>query len=159
MDKASYSKEQQANYASFIRNNLVPFLGPAPKAHSLPHFDSFCNDDFSPVKLSWNFPAVRTCAWQVATACWAAPSSMSSSLAGLMLKSSACWSADLTLPLSMTDSRRLSVSTWVARSRKVLPVHCHQASITPHSSHTDSNALRQSDVSASFHGDIPEEKG
>lgn len=57
MDKASYGKEQQAKYALFIRKNLIAFLGPAPKLNTLPHFDSFCNDDFSPVELSWNFHA------------------------------------------------------------------------------------------------------
>jgi len=60
MDKASYSKEQQTKYASFVQKNLIPFLGPAPKASSLPHFDSFCNDDFSPVEFSWNFHAGRS---------------------------------------------------------------------------------------------------
>lgn len=60
MDKASYSKEQQMKYASFVFQNIIPFLGPAPAANGLPHFDSFCNDDFSPVELSWNFHAGRS---------------------------------------------------------------------------------------------------
>lgn len=55
MDRAAYSKEQQKGYAAFVSNRLVPFLGPRPKALSTPHFDNFCNDDFSPVELSWDF--------------------------------------------------------------------------------------------------------
>lgn len=57
MESAGYSKKRQTKYAAFVLENLVPFLGPAPKADNVPHFDSFCNDDFSPVELSWNFHA------------------------------------------------------------------------------------------------------
>lgn len=54
MQKAGYSKDQQQKYAAFVLQNIIPFLGPAPSPDGTPHFDSFCNDDFSPVELSWN---------------------------------------------------------------------------------------------------------
>lgn len=55
MQKAGYSNNQQRKYALFVLQNIIPFLGPAPSPDGTPHFDSFCNDDFSPVELSWNF--------------------------------------------------------------------------------------------------------
>jgi len=61
MAKAAYTKPQQIKYSSFIQTNLLPFLGPAPtNPNAPPPFDSFCNDDFSPVELSCNFHANRS---------------------------------------------------------------------------------------------------
>jgi DMATS type aromatic prenyltransferase len=57
MQSAGYSREDQAKHAQFVKKQLVPCLGPSPDSCSAPRFDSFCNDDFSPVELSWNFHA------------------------------------------------------------------------------------------------------
>jgi tryptophan 7-dimethylallyltransferase len=57
MQSAGYSREDQAKHAQFVKKQLVPCLGPSPDYCSVPRFDSFCNDDFSPVELSWNFHA------------------------------------------------------------------------------------------------------
>jgi DMATS type aromatic prenyltransferase len=57
MQSAGYSRETQAKQAQFVKKQLVRSLGPSPESCSVPRFDSFCNDDFSPVELSWNFHA------------------------------------------------------------------------------------------------------
>lgn len=54
MRAADYNEEDQEKFAKFIREELVPSLGPSPNPGHLPQFDSFCNDDFSPAELSWN---------------------------------------------------------------------------------------------------------
>lgn len=60
MRKAGYSQEQQVKYCSIVQESIVPFISPGPKPNSLPPFGSFCNDDFSPVELSWNFYAGKS---------------------------------------------------------------------------------------------------
>jgi DMATS type aromatic prenyltransferase len=60
MQSAGYSQEEQDKHAQFVKLQLVSFLGPSPEACSTPRFDSFCNDDFSPVELSWNFHAGKS---------------------------------------------------------------------------------------------------
>jgi DMATS type aromatic prenyltransferase len=62
MQSAGYSQEEQDKHAQFVKLQLVSFLGPRPEACSTPRFDSFCNDDFSPVELSWNFHAGKSTA-------------------------------------------------------------------------------------------------
>lgn len=55
LESAGYSADKQLQYARFMQQNIMPSLGPSPHASGgVPHFDSFCNDDFSPVELSWN---------------------------------------------------------------------------------------------------------
>ncbi|OLN88022.1 7-dimethylallyltryptophan synthase 1 [Colletotrichum chlorophyti] len=63
MQSAGYSAEEQEQYADFVNQFVIPSLGPRPNTTKsgarLPHFDSFCSDDFSPAELSWNVgPAV-----------------------------------------------------------------------------------------------------
>jgi DMATS type aromatic prenyltransferase len=60
MQSSGYSQNDQANYAHFVKEQLVPSLGPSPDSCGVLCFDSFCNDDFSPVELSWNFHAGRS---------------------------------------------------------------------------------------------------
>ena len=60
MQSAGYNREEQVQHAQFVKLQLVPFLGPSPEAGSAPRFDSFCNDEFSPVELSWNFHAGKS---------------------------------------------------------------------------------------------------
>jgi DMATS type aromatic prenyltransferase len=56
--------KQQIQYLTLYRDVLVPALGPKPTKDK-PHFHSFCNDDGSPLELSWNFwkggSTVRIC--------------------------------------------------------------------------------------------------
>ncbi|KAL0941663.1 tryptophan dimethylallyltransferase (aromatic prenyltransferase) [Colletotrichum truncatum] len=58
MQSAGYSVDDQKHYADFVNQFVVPSLGPRPNTTKagtrLPHFDSFCSDDFSPAELSWN---------------------------------------------------------------------------------------------------------
>lgn len=54
MQSARYSDIEESRFAKFIHDEIVPSLGPTPGAGGLPHFDSFCNNDFSPVELSLN---------------------------------------------------------------------------------------------------------
>ncbi|KZL63232.1 tryptophan dimethylallyltransferase [Colletotrichum incanum] len=58
MQSAGYSLEEQEKYVEFVNQFVVPSLGPRPvitkSGARLPHFDSFCSDDFSPAELSWN---------------------------------------------------------------------------------------------------------
>ncbi|GJC90113.1 7-dimethylallyltryptophan synthase [Colletotrichum liriopes] len=58
MQSAGYSLEEQEQYVEFVNQFVVPSLGPRPivtkSGVRLPHFDSFCSDDFSPAELSWN---------------------------------------------------------------------------------------------------------
>ncbi|TDZ15818.1 7-dimethylallyltryptophan synthase [Colletotrichum orbiculare MAFF 240422] len=58
MQSAGYSAEEQDLYADFVNQFVVPSLGPEPRTSKsgarVPHFDSFCSDDFSPAELSWN---------------------------------------------------------------------------------------------------------
>ncbi|KAF6822973.1 aromatic prenyltransferase [Colletotrichum musicola] len=58
MQSAGYSAEDQEQYAEFVNQFVVPSLGPRPittkSGARVPHFDSFCSDDFSPAELSWN---------------------------------------------------------------------------------------------------------
>lgn len=60
MRSADYNEENQEKFAKFIREELVPSLGPSPNPGHLPQFDSFCNDDFSPAELSWNICAGKS---------------------------------------------------------------------------------------------------
>jgi DMATS type aromatic prenyltransferase len=57
MQSAGYSRENQAKHAQFVKKQLVQSLGSRPGCCSGLRFDSFCNDDFSPVELSWNIHA------------------------------------------------------------------------------------------------------
>ncbi|OHF03922.1 aromatic prenyltransferase [Colletotrichum orchidophilum] len=58
MQSARYSVKSQEQYSDFVKQFVVPSLGPRPintkMGIRLPHFDSFCSDDFSPAELSWN---------------------------------------------------------------------------------------------------------
>lgn len=58
MQSAGYSVDDQEQYAEFVKQFVVPSLGPRPihtkSGTRIPPFDSFCSDDFSPAELSWN---------------------------------------------------------------------------------------------------------
>ncbi|KAK6189528.1 hypothetical protein LQW54_013174 [Pestalotiopsis sp. IQ-011] len=58
MQSAGYSSGNQDHYVEFVKQFIIPSLGPRPAVTEsgtrLPHFDSFCSDDFSPLELSWN---------------------------------------------------------------------------------------------------------
>ncbi|KAI4593715.1 hypothetical protein KJ359_008994 [Pestalotiopsis sp. 9143b] len=58
MQSAGYSSKDQDHYVEFVKGFIIPSLGPRPtvteSGSRLPHFDSFCSDDFSPLELSWN---------------------------------------------------------------------------------------------------------
>ncbi|KAK1991631.1 aromatic prenyltransferase [Colletotrichum falcatum] len=58
MQSAGYSLEEQEHYLEFTNHHVVSSLGPLPvitkSGARIPHFDSFCSDDFSPAELSWN---------------------------------------------------------------------------------------------------------
>ncbi|CCF39038.1 aromatic prenyltransferase [Colletotrichum higginsianum] len=64
MKSAGYSAEEQEQYVEFVNQFVVPSLGPRPMTTKtgvrLPHFDSFCSDDFSPAELSWNVGPARS---------------------------------------------------------------------------------------------------
>ncbi|KAF9871291.1 aromatic prenyltransferase [Colletotrichum karsti] len=64
MQSAGYSVEDQEQYADFVNRFVVSSLGPRPNTNKagarLPHFDSFCSDDFSPAELSWNVGLTRS---------------------------------------------------------------------------------------------------
>ncbi|KAF4869227.1 7-dimethylallyltryptophan synthase [Colletotrichum siamense] len=64
MQSAGYSAEAQEQYAEFVQQLVIPSLGPRPNITKsgarLPHFDSFCSDDFSPAELSWNVGLTRS---------------------------------------------------------------------------------------------------
>ncbi|KAK1621534.1 aromatic prenyltransferase [Colletotrichum phormii] len=58
MQSAGYSIEARDQYSEFVKQFVVSSLGPRPISTKLgtrlPHFDSFCSDDFPPAELSWN---------------------------------------------------------------------------------------------------------
>ncbi|QDS72565.1 aromatic prenyltransferase (DMATS family) [Venturia effusa] len=59
MQSAGYSKRAQGFFEDFTRDLVVSHLGPRPTksprtGQLIPHFDSFCCDDFSPVEYAWN---------------------------------------------------------------------------------------------------------
>lgn len=63
MKSAGYTQPAVEKCSVFVRNFIVPHSGPAPTISALtgvlvPHFDSFCTDDFSPVELSWNLSGI-----------------------------------------------------------------------------------------------------
>ncbi|KZL84071.1 aromatic prenyltransferase [Colletotrichum incanum] len=66
MQSAGYSITDQEHYVGFINQFVVPSLGPRPKnaktptGTKIPHFDSFCNDDFTPAEISWNIAANKS---------------------------------------------------------------------------------------------------
>lgn len=53
LKNAGYSDEKAEHFLSWYRRKMLSALGPEP-TDGIPFFDSFCNDDFSPVELSWN---------------------------------------------------------------------------------------------------------
>ncbi|KAF3015034.1 aromatic prenyltransferase (DMATS family) [Neopestalotiopsis sp. 37M] len=58
MQSTGYSNATQNRYVELAKKFIIPSLGPRPSTTKagtrLPHFDSFCSDDFSPLELSWN---------------------------------------------------------------------------------------------------------
>ncbi|ETS74381.1 hypothetical protein PFICI_14247 [Pestalotiopsis fici W106-1] len=58
MQSTGYSDDKQERYVQLVKQFIIPSLGPRPSTTKsgtrLPHFDSFCSDDFSPLELSWN---------------------------------------------------------------------------------------------------------
>ena len=61
MDKASYSKEQQMKYASFVFQNIIPFLGPAPELER-----QICNMPMILLRQTWltsGLPYLKISLW------------------------------------------------------------------------------------------------